>query len=826
LPKKGEVIDMLFLNEIFAPESLQDLRAQTVLTCVARQAPEPIRPSDLLAAVLTHGGEEARGTLTQALRPGNTLAALEIALQRVPHTTADIGPRRRGSFSPQALKALDAFAAALQVGGGLPVNTGLEVLAACALAHLDSQERQQLPALDVELAAAMFIGRAVGALALGALGSLAFDGLPPSVSVEARSEAQGHAPEATMVPPELLPAEDLTARAQATQSTGPYPFDGEPVYEHLFDSVARALHRSQGGHVLLTGERGVGKSTLVAELARRAASGTLPTLAGRRFLAVDGRYVPADESRARLAALLAQVAGRPDLVVCLDGLPALLRGERGSNKPVLLAGLARARCRLVALVTPHEYEELAGDDPEFTELFTRVDVEEPAAEVALKLLGHFAAALEQRYGVAIDGQAVRQAVILSSTYILNDQLPAKALKLLHHSCEDVDYERSQGGASRARVSAEDMVRAVSQASGVPAETLLGVAERADYEAALREAVFGQDHAVQAVATELGLIKAGMTDPDKPASVLLFLGQTGTGKTELAKALARLYSTSKRLKVYTLGNCVEPHSVSTIVGVPPGYVGHDQGGRLINELNTDPYCVFLLDEADKAHPDVLQPFLNLFDEGWVCDQRGVRAHAHKSIFILTTNVGQRMIAELIEQGRSAEEIHERMKEALSQIRHSKSDRPVFTPEFLARIKRVIVFNGLTKKAMASIARKLVAEVQSGWRHKRGKELEIPEALVEHLATQSHRLNERSKGKEGGRIVRKLFREWVEAALQRAIAQCPDDYRTSAAVAVDFVPPPEINPDAHGAHVPGVTVRFGVAQEAVETPAGCVVLKSGN
>src|SRR5262249_31542853 len=155
-----------------------------------------------------------------------------------------------------------------------------------------------------------------------------------------------------------------------------------------------------------------------------------------------------------------------------------------------------------------------------------------------------------------------------------------------------------------------------------------------------------------------------------ASVMLFLGQTGTGKTETAKALARFYSTTGRLKTYTLGNCVEPHSVATIIGVPPGYVGHDQGGRLVNDLNAAPYCVLLLAEADRARPDVLQPFLNLFDEGWVADHRGVRAYADRAIFILTTNVGQRMMAEMAEQGKSAEEIRERMKEVLAQIRHSK------------------------------------------------------------------------------------------------------------------------------------------------------------
>ena len=169
---------------------------------------------------------------------------------------------------------------------------------------------------------------------------------------------------------------------------------------------------------------------------------------------------------------------------------------------------------------------------------------------------------------------------------------------------------------------------------------------------------------------------------------------------------------------------------------------------MNDLCADPYCVFLLDEADKAHPDVLQPFLNLFDEGWVRDQRGVQAWADKSVFILTTNVGQRMIADMAAKGESMEEITRRMKEALSQIRHSKSNRPVFTAEFLARIKRIIVFRPLDKEAMHGICRKLVAEMQAAWREKRGKRLEVPEDLVQHIAGRSRQINEKSKGKEGG------------------------------------------------------------------------------
>jgi ATP-dependent Clp protease ATP-binding subunit ClpC len=587
---------------------------------------------------------------------------------------------------------------------------------------------------------------------------------------------------------------------------GQSPYDGDPTFDHLFDELARALHRREYPHALVVGERGVGKSTLVVEFARRAASDR-GFLAAKRVLAVDCRHTPPDEARARLTAVLEHVWPHPDLVVCLDGLHGLvLPDRRESNRSVLLEALAHCRCHLVATLTPREFDDLASDDPEFAEFFTTVHVPEPDTDTALRLMTHFARGLSDHYQVPVEAEAVRQSVVLTANYVLNDQLPAKALRALTAACEAADYDRRQLRRSVESVTADDVVKVVSDRTGIPADTLRGVADRTDYAAALSEVVFGQDHAVREVATELSLIKAGMTDPTKPASVMLFLGQTGTGKTEMAKALARFYSTSKRLKTYTLGNCVEAHSVATIIGVPPGYVGSDRGGRLVTELNADPYGVFLLDEADKAHPDVLQPFLNLFDEGWVTDQRGTKGHAQKSIFVLTTNVGQRMIADMHKEGKTVEEITARMKEALGQIRHGKSDRPVFTPEFLARIKRIIVFKPLDGAAMAGIARKQAAELCRTWSETRNKRLELPESLVEYVGAAARRLDERANGKEGGRVVRKLVAEWIEAPLQRAMAADPDGYRGAGAVLVGFTPLAEPPAADQPYPAPAVTVRF--------------------
>jgi len=799
---------ILFDPGVFQAELVADPRVRRTLLAALGGTGETIGASDLLAGVVRGSDAQVMETLARALRPGYAMEDLLAAADG--HRAAADGDgkpeRRRESFAPEALAALEEFQEVVGAGGDRLRGVALELLLGCVLKRLGPRERNTWRMLDTDRALELLreqVGRA--------LGSQAGRNREPNDAGDGVEGVSFSPSEPFRLPGKLAPSEDLTFQAQAAAADG-YPFDDDPQYERLFGQIARALCRRGAHHVLLGGERGVGKVTVLAELARRGACGRVPFLRHKRFVLADCRYTAPEESRQRLLALLSHVAPYSQLILCIEGFGALLRTDRaGSNRGLLLSALSRVRCRIIGLVSPHDCEELVSDDPDMAEFFTPVEVHEPDAETAVKLLGHFALGLAEKLRVTIDPEAVRRAVVLASGYILNERLPAVALKVLHRVCEEIDYQRTQLGASRDRVTEEDVIEAVAETSGVPQETLRGVAEKSDYRRSLSEVILGQEHAVGEVATELGLIKAGLTDPNKPASVMLFVGQTGTGKTEMGKALARFYSTTKRLRTYTLGNFVEPHSVAGIIGVPPGYVGHDQGGRLVNDLCADPYCVFLLDEADKAHPDVLQPFLNLFDEGWVRDQRGVQAWADKSIFILTTNVGQRMIADLAAKGESMEEITRRMKEALSQIRHSKSNRPVFTPEFLARIKRIIVFRPLDKEAMHGIARKLVAEMQDTWREKRGKRLEVPEELIQHIAERSHEINEQSKGKEGGRIVRKLIAELIEAAVQRETSERPGEYRACKAVVLKFVPPPE---EAAGGQ-PKIEVGFAAEDSAGDT-----------
>lgn len=586
----------------------------------------------------------------------------------------------------------------------------------------------------------------------------------------------------------LLPLEDLTAAAHAGRLVPIVAFEPHT----LLDETVRALYRKTRRHVLITGTKGVGKTTFVRELARIAAAGSVPFLREKRFVWIDCQYVAREDSRACLESILHSATSQRNLVMCLDGLAALLRRTGGEdNKPILKAALARPDLQIVAVMSKWEFNDLVGSDAELLEYFTRIELEEPHGDTLVQIVQQIASQLEHEFNLQIPQATVQRTLTLCSGYILNEYFPAKAAGLLRHVCEDLDFERTQQGRDVTEATPANVVQIVAATSGIPKTTLLGEAEQPDFDAALSMEVFGQADAVAAVAAELRLIRAGLVDPNKPASVLLFAGMTGVGKTELAKRLAELYSSSRRLQTYPMGNFTEPHSVSGIIGVPPGYVGHEQGGRLVNDLNSDPYSVFLLDEGEKAHPNIWVPFLNLFDEGWLIDQRGRKAYADRALFVLTTNAGADSISQMTTSGHSQQEIEDRVRHMLSKIRHERSSQPVFTPQFLARIRKVIVFRPLDEPAMLGICQKLVKVLQDSWQRRRDKRLVIAHDVVVAIANRGHQLNQKSGGREGGRIIRKLLSELIESRIQLLAVQAPGEYKQCRSICINF---PEANKDA--------------------------------
>jgi len=617
---------------------------------------------------------------------------------------------------------------------------------------------------------------------------------------EALQESRSAEPRETAytLPSFLPPSEDLTCLARNGGIKAACHLD------HYFDPLCRALHRSENNHVLITGLRGVGTTTLLRELARRAASGEIPFLRRKRFLRVDCRDVAAEKSAEQLAALVAQVAGRTDLVVCLDGLGGLLRGTHGTDHLLQLRrALKERRLHLVGVLSAHDYDDLVAADHALQELTTRIDVTEPDQDTARDMVRLATDELGEEFGIRAEDHAVARAVLLAGEFIPQQKLPLSAVRVLRRSFEDLHYARTQQGDQRDAVTHAEVVDVVAELSRVPRGQIAGTSEDGiDHEAALTARVVGQKRAVRTVSEELRRIKAGLADASPgPASVLLFAGLTGVGKTELAKAVADLYSASKRLQTYPMENFTEPHSVAGILGSPPGYVGFDRGGRLINELNADPYCVFLLDEAEKAHPEVLRPFLNLFDEGWITDQRGVKAHGDRAIFILTTNAGHEVISRM-GPGHTDEESSAAVRERLATVRHRHGEL-VFTPEFLARIRRIVVFRPLDLEAMHGIGRKILRRRQEWWRERREKELVVPDELLDHAAQLGYRLDRKAEGREGGRVMFRILTDLVENPVLAAAERHPEEFRTCARIEVGFTLPAAglLDPG-----IPGTEVRF--------------------
>lgn len=585
--------------------------------------------------------------------------------------------------------------------------------------------------------------------------------------------------------PDSLPrSADLTWLARTEEPPPALRLDG------YFDQLLRALHRTTGNHVLITGLPGVGTTTLLRELARRAACGDIPFLRRKRFVHIDCHDVAAADGTAVLSGIIAHVADRTDLITCIDGLGALLRGAPGGDpRMVLRRALRERRVHLVGVLQPNEFEDLIAADQVLMELTSRVDVAEPGRAEARDMVRQAADTLAAEFHLTIDDRVVDRAVLFSGDYLLSERLPAKAIRVLRRACEDLDFRRTQEGAERSAVDVDDVAAVIAEISGVPAGQISGRGgERTDLEASLAEAVVGQEDAVREVAAELRRIKAGLTgSARRPATVLFFAGVTGVGKTELAKTVARLYSASKRLQTYPMENFGEPHSVSGIIGSPPGYVGHDQGGRLINDLNADPYCVFLLDEAEKAHPDVWHPFLNLFDEGWIVDQRGVKAFADRAVFILTSNAGHQIIERMTQEGKTAEEIAEAVEQELRRMRNPRSGQPSFTPEFLGRIRRIIVFRPLADQAIDGIVRKALGERVRFWHELREKELVVADPVVGRLTGAAITMAPAL----GGRAAEKAVTELVDNPILRAAERRPDEYERCARIAL--VAPPAGRPE---------------------------------
>jgi ATP-dependent Clp protease ATP-binding subunit ClpC len=523
-------------------------------------------------------------------------------------------------------------------------------------------------------------------------------------------------------------------------------------------AVVRILSQVNKPNVVLVGEPGVGKTAVVEGLAQRIADGK--NLPGQRLIElslealVSGtQYRGAFEER--ITRVLEEARAHPEVILFIDEIHKIVSGgaaEGGLDVANMLKpALARGDVRVIGATTIKEYRRYLERDEALARRFRTVQVPEPTPEEAREMLGRLRDRYQMEHGVTIDDAALDAAIELTIRYLPDRRLPDKAKDVLDTACTWVTVPAlstsspNLAAPTRERVTRELIADVVSSITGIPAvDVLKPDAALLRLEEALRARVIGQDEAVTRVANRIRINRVGLGDPNRPIGVFLFLGPTGVGKTELAKALAEvLFHAAGHLIRLDMSELQQRHDVSKLIGAPPGYLGHGEEGLLTGKLRTHPYSVVLLDEVEKAHPDVFDLFLQVFDEGRLTDATGKAADARHAIFIMTSNLlPPPAPIPGLDLASPADE-----DDQLAELRRH------FRPEFLNRIDEIIVFRPLGSEQIAEIVRQHLEATRARARERWQIELDLTPEAVALLARKGY--DERRGARELKRVIAALL-----------------------------------------------------------------------
>ena len=589
---------------------------------------------------------------------------------------------------------------------------------------------------------------------------------------------------------------DLTADARAGLL--------DPVIgrDEEIDQVVEVLARRTKNNPVLLGDPGVGKTAIVEGIAQRIADGKVPAaLREVRLVALDLAGMVAGtkyrgEFEERLTGLIREItAAGPLLVVFVDELHQVVGAGSAEGAPMdagtmLKPALARGELRLIGATTLEEYRRHIEKDAALERRFEPVTVPEPTVGETVEILRGLRGRYEEHHGVSITDAALQAAAELSDRYVRDRFLPDKAIDLVDRAAaraglrtpdatasrqveeltraRDVavdaeDYERAMvltrelerladvpSLAKKPQITADDVAQIVARRTGIPVAEL-GAADRdrlLRLEELLHRRIVGQNEAVEAVADAVRSGRAGLGHPGRPVGSFLFLGPTGVGKTELGRALAEaLFGSPEKLVRLDLSEYTDRSAVTRMIGAPPGHVGYDDAGQLTEALRRDPYTVLLLDEIEKAHPEVAALLLQVLDAGRLTDAHGRTVDFRHAIVIMTSNVGAERIL-------AAEEVDDVREAVLTEARAR------LRPELVGRVDDVVLFARLTRDELRRIVGLLLDETRGRLRA-RGVELEVDDAAADLLAGRGQR------PELGARPLRRTVGREVERRLARML-----------------------------------------------------------
>ena len=476
--------------------------------------------------------------------------------------------------------------------------------------------------------------------------------------------------------------------------------------------VIEILGRRKKNNPMLIGEPGVGKSAIVEGIALRIAGGSIsPALAKKRLISLDIASVVAGtkyrgDFEKRLKSIIKEASSNPDIILFIDEFHTIVGagGAQGSLDAanILKPALARGELQCIGATTMDEFSKIVEKDGALDRRFQKIVVEPTDIRQSISILESLRPNYEDFHNVTYSDEAIEACVRLTDRYITDKSLPDKAIDALDEAGSMIRLNLAKDRRAGNVVDAEDIATVVSKMTGIPVNK---VAESEGnrimkMKGRLQSRIIGQDDAIEKVVRAIQRNRAGLKDPNRPIGTFLFFGPTGVGKTQLAKCLAEyLFDSQENMVRIDMSEYMEKFTVSRLVGAPPGYVGYEEGGQLSERVRRKPYCVVLLDEIEKAHPDIFNILLQVLDEGRLTDSNGRVVSFRNTIVIMTSNIGSRELQEYGSGVGFATSGKSVMKSRQSVL--EKAIRKSFPPEFINRVDERVFFNALKKEDIEKI-----------------------------------------------------------------------------------------------------------------------------